>query len=63
MHDAVLRGFLPTGVNVTHYADDTLVIEREWGRTTRQAELDVACITESIRQLGLYVSSDSDSIV
>ena len=58
-YDAVLNTTLPTGVYVTCYADDTLLIAcgRKWGRTTRLMEVGLEALIRRIRNLGLEVAT------
>lgn len=56
--DAVLRAAVPPGTSVVCYADDTLIVAGgdTWRRTTRLAEVAVACVVGRIQELGLRIA-------
>ena len=56
--DVVLRTPLPTGVSITCYADDTLLVavDKGWTRTARLMETGLAAVISRITSLGLEVA-------
>ena len=57
-YDKVLRAALPPGCHVVCYADDTLVVAggTTWERAVGTANVAVACVVGSIKELGLRVA-------
>ena len=60
VYDAVLRAPMPPESALACYTDDTLVLVwgMAWGRSVRLAELAVAYVVASIKELVLRVSPD-----